>query len=304
MPFTLGSDPEMMIVDTQGNYKSAIGIVQAHSELRIKKKGHEFYYDNVLAECAIKPSSSAEEAVHNFRECLGIYKDMVAPYILLPQASQNYPQEELQHEDARKVNCAPEFCPYDMRQTDGPVNEIKSGTLRTCGGHVHLGHEDLNEEKGFLSMFIMDLLLGVPALWLDQDPTSATRRRMYGAPGRYRVKDYGMEYRAISNFWLSSPALVEFVFNLSKFATEFVVNGDADEHWTFNLDVFYENPRQAWTCHTYDVGNLRCGIQNSDKKLVEPHFQLAQSLMPKPLKEKMLELCSYKPKPFYEEWKI
>lgn len=306
MAFSFGSDPEFMITKN-GEYKSAIGIVQGSRFNRIRIKGHEFYFDNVLAECAIKPSRSKAEAVANFKECLQLYVEMVHPFKLVAQASQRFDRKELQHEEAKKVACDPEFCPYDMKQGDSPTEEILYGTLRTCGGHIHLGEEELGDgNRGILAMYMMDLFLGVPSLWLDKDPTSATRREMYGAAGRYRVKDYGMEYRALSNFWLQSPRLVSFVYDVSEFATNYVISGHADEHWSFDWDVFYNtsNLADAWKCLTYDAAALREGIRTGDKSLVERHYDMAQHLLPVKLKDEMLALADAETGDLYDEWKI
>jgi len=306
MSFSFGSDPEFMIVK-DGKYKSAIGIIQGTVDNRIEINGHEFYYDNVLAECAIKPSCSKEETIANFNECLQLFAEMVHPFQITPQAAQHYDRDQLQHPDARKVNCDPEFCPYTMSMAKGPIEEITYGTLRTSGGHIHLGNEYLTEgNNGILAMYMMDLFLGAPSLWLDKDPTSRTRREMYGAAGRYRAKSYGMEYRSLSNFWLQSPRFVEFVYDVSEFVTDFVVSGHANKHWSFDWDVFYNtsNLSDAWKCLTYDPIALCEAIRTGEKSKVKTHFELAQSLMPQNLKNEMTNLCNVKSKQFYSEWKI
>ena len=304
--FSFGSDPEFMIAKG-GKIKSAIGIIHGDIENRLKIKGHEFYYDNVLAECAIKPSRSKAEAVTNFKECIQIFAEMANPFQLIPQASHRFDRDELQHPDAKRVACDPEYCPYEMKMSKGPVEEILHGTLRTCGGHIHLGNEGLlNGHYGVLSMYMMDLFLGVPSLWLDKDPTSSTRREMYGAAGRYRVKEYGMEYRSLSNFWLQTPRFVEFIYDVSEFVTEYTVSGKANEHWTFDWDVFVDlgPTSKAWTCNTYDPNLIQEVIRTGDKAKAKPLFEMAQKLMPEKLKKEMLELCESTPKRFYEEWNI
>ena len=304
MTFSFGSDPEFMIVKND-QYKSAIGIIHGSIENRIKIKGHEFYYDNVLAECAIKPSTSKEETVQNFQECLQLFAEMAHPFKLVAQASQRYSPDQLQHPDAKKVNCDPEYCPYDMSMSKGPVFEILNGTLRTCGGHIHLGEDKLlDAPNGYLAMKMMDLFLGIPSLWLDKDPTSQTRRQMYGAAGRYRTKNYGMEYRTLSNFWLQSPKLVELVYDISQFTTEFACDGRAEQHWDFNWDLFFdEGPVAAvWKCKTYDQNLMRKVIKTGDKTDAMPLLELAQSLLPSKINEEISKLCNTKWTDFYEEW--
>ena len=46
-----------------GRYYSAIGIVQGDRDHRLNVRGHQFYYDNVLAEAAIRPGKNRKEVV-------------------------------------------------------------------------------------------------------------------------------------------------------------------------------------------------------------------------------------------------
>src|SRR3990170_2692966 len=80
--FTFGSDPEFMLVDEKGNLRSAIKVVEGSPESRIKIKGHEFYYDNVLAECAVRPERGKKKVLESFKECLETYAELVRPYRL------------------------------------------------------------------------------------------------------------------------------------------------------------------------------------------------------------------------------
>jgi hypothetical protein len=69
-------------------------------------------------------------------------------------------------------------------------------------------------------IYLMDLFLGVPSIFMDTDKTAPRRRTLYGQAGRFRVKPYGMEYRSLSSFWLASPILVELIYDVSKFVLE------------------------------------------------------------------------------------
>ena len=73
---TVGTDPEFVIVDAKNKPRSAINIVKGSKTKRIRMKKHEFFYDNVLAECSISPANSKETLIKNIRESLGIYAKM------------------------------------------------------------------------------------------------------------------------------------------------------------------------------------------------------------------------------------
>jgi hypothetical protein len=305
---TFGSDPELM-VKKNDEPVSAIGIIHGDIENRITIKGHQFYCDNVLAECAIKPGSSKKEVLENFKECLSIYAEMVNPFQLAIQASADFSDEQLMHPGARKVGCSKDFCAYEMVQKEAPINQIQNGNLRSCGGHIHLGADILTGDgaEPILAVYMMDLFLGVPSLWLDKDPSSVKRRSIYGQAGRYRVKDYGIEYRSLGNFWLKSPELVDLVYDISMFCVEFVENGNAWDLWEFDIERMFETNvmSDSWKCLQYDSKALMKGINETDRDAVIEHFELAKSLMPKKLRDKLQKLID-KPeeKDFYQNWKL
>ena len=305
---TFGSDPELMIF-RDGEPWSAIGIIQGNIENRININGHQFYYDNVLAECAIKPGNTKKEVVENFRDCLKIFADMVRPLELVTQASATFSNSQLSHQDARRVGCEKDFCAYEMKQKEGPVKEILNGNLRSCGGHIHLGADILTSDgpEPILAVYMLDLFLGVPSLWIDNDPTSSKRRSLDGHAGRYRVKSYGIEYRPLGNFWLKSPKLVELIYDLAMFSVDYVESGKAWELWEFNFDNFLESNEMSdsWKCTAYDPYLLRCGINKNDKNMVEKHFEIANKLIPSKLKNRIEDsILDHKKTDLYHNWGI
>lgn len=302
---SFGSDPEFALLKN-GKLHSAIGVVQGTSDNRISLKGHEFYYDNVMAECAVKPAWSREEAVENVRECLKIYAKMVVPFRLADIASATYPKSQLSHPHARVAGCSPDYNAYDMKLLNQPAEQIRASSFRSCGGHIHIGHSLLqsDDHRPLLAIYMLDLFIGVPSIWLDDNTESVERRKLYGKAGTYRPKDYGLEYRSLSNFWLNNPELVTLMYDLCEFVVGFVENGQADNFWTFDEEVFYnsDQPSDAWTCSGYDVRSLRSGIDRGDKTLLDPHLALAKSLMPATLRMRLETASSRKKKSMYEEW--
>lgn len=307
MQFSLGSDPEFMVVK-DGQYHSAFKMVQGDAENRIRIRGHEFYYDNVMAECAVKPGNTKDEVIDNIWECLNIYADMVRPFKLVAQASQEYPESELADPRARQVGCSPDICAYEMRMKEAPVDLIQKGSLRSCGGHIHLGADILcgDGPDPIRAIYMMDLFLGIPSLWLDTDPTSIQRRALYGQSGRYRVKPYGLEYRSLGNFWLSSPELAGLMYDLSEFVLDFVASGEAAKCWAFDEEVFYssDNLADAWTCHWYDPSQLQQSINQSDKVLAAHYLELAKSLLPRHLVRNLNEAVNNTKRDLYTHWQL
>lgn len=304
---TFGSDPEFILVH-EANTVSAIGKIKGTIADKIEKGGHYFYSDNVLAECAIKPGKSKAEVLNNFRECLQIYSQLIKPYHLTTKASEIFPDCELVHPDARLVGCAKEFCAYEMKQQESPVSAILNDNLRSCGGHIHLGSKILEGDgaEGILIIYIMDLFLGVPSLWLDSDQSSPRRREIYGKAGRYRPKPYGVEYRSLGNFWLNSPDLVSLIYDLSMFCIDFVEKGNAWDFWDFDMDRFLEsdNLADAWKCKCYDAGKLRMGINTSNKSLLLDHLKIVEEVLPKDIFKKIKKLINTPLGDLYKNWEI
>jgi hypothetical protein len=304
---TFGSDPEFLLVKNNRPH-SAIGVVQGTSDNRITVNDHQFYYDNVLAECAIKPGNSKNEVLDNFRECFSIYADMVRPLRMTTVAYARFPKDQLRHEDARKVGCAIDNCAYEQKQMEAPKDAIEKGDSRSCGGHVHLGSDLLasNGPEPVLQIFLLDLFVGVPSLYLDRDPTSHLRRLIYGAAGRYRNKDYGVEYRSLSNFWLASPRLTGLVYDLCMFAHDFLEDGRVNELWRFDEEVFYSssNMADAYVCLGYDADALRGGINLSEKNLVAEHWELVKEKLPAGLLADLTKAIDREPDDFYRDWQL
>lgn len=105
------------------------------------------------------------------------------------------------------------------------VKNLSPGTgtnLRTAGGHIHVGYKNPNTFASLSLIKAMDLHLGVPSVLIELDNE---RKLMYGKAGAYREKKYGVEFRSISNFYLESKKLTEWVFNNTEEAIKFVNNG-------------------------------------------------------------------------------
>lgn len=59
------------------------------------------------------------------------------------------------------------------------------------------------------------MFLGVPSIVLDDDKE---RRSLYGSAGSFRFKEYGIEYRTLSNFWLKNKDFMSWVFDQTQLA--------------------------------------------------------------------------------------
>jgi hypothetical protein len=319
--FTFGTDPEFMLHDGR-KHKSAVGIVPGSKKQRHEIDGHSYYYDNVLAECAVPPASSKEEAIAIIRKSLQQFADLVKPHKLLAQAAQTYEDSELKTQEALKAGCDPEICAYSLDTIDPPNCDFKNGAfwmrgnLRTAGGHIHLGCP-LAQQGNRMKISItrmMDLFLGTASIFIDHDPTSSTRKRLYGKAGRYRKPPHGVEYRSLGNFWLTSPKLVSLVYDICDFTLTFV---EIDNH----LDMWFIDDEKlsdpdAWNdpnfdsaqCHQcvgYDVDKLREAIDEHSSEKGMEFLNLILEILPNDIGDRIVDhgdpsKCGN----LYEEWDI
>jgi hypothetical protein len=312
--FTCGTDPEFMLMTRDGKYKSAIGIVVGSKHNKYKIGDFCFYYDNVMAECTVPPSRSKSEFVYTIRKALRTYSDLVSPHKIVIQASQEYPKSELQHEDAMAIGCERENCAYQLIQPEPPEDAFRSGSLRSAGGHIHLGAEIAQDPYGALfTVRMLDLFLGIPSIWLDKDETSKRRKELYGLSGRFRMPPHGVEYRASGNFWLASPKLTEFVYDVCEFTLNFVEEQRWRELWSVDEDKLQDdeswndenfNPADCHVCNGYDVKALRKAVDGISKTGGKKFIPLLNKYLPPKIMSSFKKLSDARKPDLQKEWDL
>lgn len=220
---TIGADPEVFVQDGV-TIVPAIGLVGGTKEAPHPVGCGAIQEDNVMAEFNIDPATSSEEFITNITTVMKHLGDKIRPLRVAVMPSHEFDQATLVRSgrQAMMFGCDPDFNAYSGEQNMPPSPRT---VLRTCGGHVHVGYEGVDPERNREIVQAMDLLLGVPSVILDSD---TRRRSMYGKAGAYRNKDYGVEYRSLSNFWLGSTTLMDWVFKRSVAAAQAELRPDAD----------------------------------------------------------------------------
>ena len=71
----------------------------------------------------------------------------------------------------------------------------------------------------------LDAILGVACVSLFAKYDDPMRLKLYGLPGEYRLPAHGLEYRSLSNAWLSHPFITNLVFDLARKALVFGEKG-------------------------------------------------------------------------------
>jgi len=109
--------------------------------------------------------------------------------------------------------------------------------------HIHIGYKDPNDKTSLELVRRMDIFLGIPSLLMDKDNR---RRAMYGAPGSFRMKPYGVEYRTLSNFWIMNNELIGWAWDSTIRAIDSVNNEEfTKEQYEEAVSVIEKDDKDA-----------------------------------------------------------
>lgn len=222
---SLGSDPELFLFSEELNKPIPVcGLIGGSKEepLPITDDGHAVQEDGCALEFCIPPCKTKVEWISNINFVKDhITKELLAPKSLVPKyiASIEFDIDDLVDPRATYFGCTPS---YNAWTDERMVVDMGNPLLRTTGMHVHFGYDNPNPETNIKIIQACDLFLGVQSVLLDNDNA---RRAMYGKAGDYRQKKYGVEYRSLSGYFLSSDKLIEWVYDGAMKAVDFVNNG-------------------------------------------------------------------------------
>ena len=221
---TFGCDPELFLKNKKTKqFTPVCGLIGGTKEKpkKIGRKGHAIQEDNVMVEFNIPPAKSAEEVVHSVQYVLNHLTHRLPLFDLVIEASATFSKELLSlHPQAAEFGCDPDYNAWTMTINERPDPNT---TLRTCGGHIHVGynHPDMDNQTNLIKA--MDLFVGIPLVVLDPDKVRKTR---YGKAGAFRPKDYDIEWRVGSNHWIKTPELITWAYNNTMKAVKYLNDGN------------------------------------------------------------------------------
>lgn len=238
--FTIGADPEVALVDIKtGLLKSAIPFITGTKKKPLFfSNGANIQRDNVACEFAIPPVQGCEAFVEVMRTTMKLVVDHLPKTIsIVKGAAMDFPEEELQHAEAKEFGCDPDFDAWmHGRPMVCDVFDRGSGTLRSFGGHIHVGYvkgsgnEFLRQMSGKIKMIqVMDALLGLASVIHDKSQGAIRRRELYGKAGAYRPTPYGVEYRTLSNFWIFEDKYQKLMWHLTNTALRIMRQKKTDQ---------------------------------------------------------------------------
>ena len=219
--FTIGCDPEFFL-KSRGKHVSAIGLIGGSKEepKALDREGFGILEDNVAVEFNVAPSHNHVEFIESIQYVMQeLRKTLPERYEFSKDSAIIFSPDELVHPKALEFGCEPDFNAWTKKQNPRPC--ALDANLRSAGGHVHIGVAGVDKWQLIRAA---DLFLGVPAIKLDVH--GARRRASYGKAGCCRLKEYGAEYRTLSNFWIFSEELIKWVYDQTARAVSFVKSGN------------------------------------------------------------------------------
>lgn len=223
--FLLGADPEFF-VRKDGQVVSAHGLVEGTKEAPYKVERGAVQVDGMALEFNIDPATDFSAFDESISMVLDQTMKMVPGYemfvsdphailgcTLLPVAEFGAEYIAAQPKEAKELGCNPDYNAYLKGVNPTPNADAP---FRTASGHIHIGWCDgvdpldpTHLEACYALTKSLDVWLGAASLSWDPDNR---RRQLYGKAGAFRPKPYGMEYRVLSNKWVTSPLLRKLVY--------------------------------------------------------------------------------------------
>ena len=206
-----GCDPEVFLMNADGKFISSVGLIGGSKDfpMPIDDQGNAVQEDNVTVEFNIPPCKDAKAFIEHINKNKDWIKEKAQSLglHLSIRPSARFEEDQLNTEAAQTFGCEPDFNAWN----GGMENErphADDANLRSCGGHIHIALEDSDDP--ILVVQCMDLYVGCMMLEFDDDKD---RRQLYGKPGAFRPKPYGVEYRTASNAWIATDEHIQWAWD-------------------------------------------------------------------------------------------
>jgi hypothetical protein len=216
--FTFGCDPEVFLF-RDGKPISAEGLIPGTKAEPYPVEFGAVQVDGFAAEFNIEPVTSGELFDHHIAAVMKQLKGMlpkdvsieILPHVIFDEQTFNNATDK-----EKELGCSPDYNAWEGK-VNTPPNPSDNPYMRTAAGHLHVGFTQnalLSDVQHIMNCCDLvkqfDWYLGAWSCLEDPDPV---RRQLYGQAGACRLKDYGVEYRVLSNFWIKSPAYRAKVWN-------------------------------------------------------------------------------------------
>jgi hypothetical protein len=211
--FKFGCDPELFVKNEAGVHVSAAGLIPGDKASPHRVELGAVQVDGMAAEFNIDPVDNFADWDKNIRTVLKQLQAMLPKgYALDATPSVTFSDEEMAKvdEEAKQLGCSPDFDAWTGGVNCPPNPDLcqYGPNFRTAAGHIHISWTEgmsLSDLQHVINcrdvVKQLDWYLGAWSLKMDLDER---RRVMYGKAGACRYKTYGVEYRVLSNFWITT----------------------------------------------------------------------------------------------------
>lgn len=241
---TLGADPEFILCEKENEDKIVLFSSQYTTDYFGISEA-ELGADYGLLEFRPEPSTDPEGLVKSIRDLHEEFQETYDNFKILEKEAVKY-----NHKKARVLEALQEDkdINYGMNRGkdvgvwaaneeivlgmetatslsayDKPVFNQFNDKLFTAGGHIHIGGKlilmlSMEQLRAFVRKLDKEIL---PLCKSVETKAGRLRRTVYGAPGEFRLKNYGIEYRSPSNaiFWQKNlDSLLEILRKTSNIA--------------------------------------------------------------------------------------
>lgn len=218
----IGTDPELFLKNSEGKFISGHDLIPGTKTRPHPVALGAIQVDGVALEFNTDPAATSEEFLQNIEAVIAQitleYKKVNPDLEIAIEPTATFEEDYFSTlpDEAKELGCQPDYNAYTGKPNKKPSTKKP---MRTASGHVHIGWGKFraSDEDHFQTCMKMvrqlDSLLFVSSLLWDSDKT---RRELYGKIGAFRPKSYGVEYRPMSNRWLSHVSIQEFVFEATQ----------------------------------------------------------------------------------------
>ncbi len=255
----VGADPEWFVRELRGqlNVVPCVGILPGTKKKPYAEPGwsdgFSIQEDCVVAEATIPPAKSPEEFYDNIsfiRSAIDFrLRKLDTPLLTMSTVStHDFDRKQLVElgKQANTFGCEPDHDAY----TGGKMRRLPAppATERYAGGHIHLGGNF--QCPDFVAALFCDWIFGLYHRfdWSGFGDITG-RTKVYGRPGLFRPKPYGIEYRTLTNGWTSDEYGIQDVFYWGHKIATWLSETDAQSiqnvfraiPWVRVRDVFYKS---------------------------------------------------------------
>ena len=243
---TFGTDPEFFVFK-EDSLISADQLFPGKHNPHKFEDGQKVFFDGVQDELNVNPATTAAELHANIIAAIQATKDTfeVEDIRFVPTVEVDLEALKDADPECNRFGCDVDYNAYTAAPNENDI-DAKEHPYRYAGGHFHIGglpDEIMNSSANILKFVkMLDVFIGINSVIRDSSEETKIRRSyQYGKAGSFRVQEYGIEYRPLSNYWVGNEKYTEELTLGAEKALDAVMSGLADKI----LETFEEDEIQT-----------------------------------------------------------